>query len=101
MSMAKAYPVSGILCFDEVMIDRGSHVVHINATKKPMPVSIVCLCLPQLYHTSFLSRSRSIYRVMNPQHFLMLVIDFWVAHEKVPPEAAAHKLKDVFTVLFF
>src|SRR5205823_5379023 len=101
VSIAKAYSISIILCFYEVMINRGSHMIHINATKKTVPVGVVGLSFPQLNHTSFLGCSRRIDRVMNAQHFLMLVIDFWVEREEVAPEATTHELKDVVAVLFF
>src|SRR5689334_4743119 len=51
--IAKAYPVSGVFCLDEVVIDRRAHMVHKNATKKAMPVGIVGLPLPQLDSTGF------------------------------------------------
>src|SRR5437868_15461243 len=43
-----AHTVGSIFGFDEVMIDGGTHMTHIDTTEQAMPVSIVGLRRPQV-----------------------------------------------------
>src|SRR5207248_574817 len=80
VSVTKTYAVSSILGLDEVMIDSGTHVTHVDTTKQAMPVSIVGLRLPQLHNSRIFCRTCSVDSIMDTQHFLVLVVDLWITY---------------------
>ena len=99
VSRPKLRPLGSIFGLDEVMINSGTHMAHINASEQTVPVSIVSLCLPQMHYARFCCTTDPVYCIVNAQHYFMLVINLVIAHQEVPPEAAAHKLQDILAFL--
>ena len=96
-----AHTVGSIFGFDEVMIDSGTHMTHIDTTEQAMPVSIVGLRLPQVHQSCFCCITSFVYCIMDTQHFFVLVINLMIAYQEAAPEATSHKLQDIvaFVVL--
>src|SRR5437764_8312452 len=90
-----AHTVGSIFGFDEVMINGGTHMTHINATEQAMPVSIVALRLPQVHQSCFCCIASLVNCLMDTQHFFVLVVNLIITYQEVTPEAAAHKLQDI------
>src|SRR5258707_15217190 len=92
--------LGSVLSLDQMMINCGTHMAHVDAPEEAMPVGIVGLRLPQLSQAMLRACASCIHSLVDAQHFLMLVIDLRIAHQKIAPEAAAHKLKHLLIVLF-
>ena len=101
MVSAVTRAIGGVFSFNQMMVDRRTHMPHINASKEAMPVGIVGLSFPQLYQTCFRGSARIIHFMMDAQHFLMLIVYLMVAYQEVAPEASAHKLEDIVAFFFF
>src|SRR2546421_5274585 len=91
VSCTITHTVGGIFGFDEVMIDSGTHMTHIDTTEEAMPVSIVGLRLPEVHQSSFCRITSPVYCIVDTQHFFVLVVNLIIAHQEVTPEASSHK----------
>src|SRR2546421_13058596 len=96
-----AHTVGSIFGFDEVMIDSGTHMTHIDTTEQAMPVSIVGLRLPQVRQSFFCCVSGLVDCIVDPQHFFVLVVNLIIAHQEITPKTSSHKLQDIVASFVF
>src|SRR5215471_9372784 len=80
MARAESHMVRCIFSFDQVVINSGPYMPHVNPAKETMPVRIVSLGFPQLHQSHFRRGTSCIDSIMHTQHLLMLVVCLGVTY---------------------
>src|SRR5215475_2182304 len=82
LPMAGAEPrtVRCIFSFDQMVINSGTHMPHVDPAKETMPVRIVSLGFPQLHQSHFRRGTSCIDSIMHTQHLLMLIVCLGVTY---------------------